>query len=109
LVADITVFHVEHGNFGYADLAGEMVDGTERISAEMTIRPAQSSSIETREQRFRGAKVISDTQRGNPLIENVLVFSLRPTSLLPTKQYVGGSDVESHLPRSFGAHQVLCR
>jgi dihydroorotase len=37
-VADIAVLRVEHGNFGYADLAGGKVDGTERIVAEMTIR-----------------------------------------------------------------------
>jgi dihydroorotase len=37
-VADIAVLRVEQGNFGYADLAGGKVDGTERILAEMTIR-----------------------------------------------------------------------
>jgi dihydroorotase len=37
-VADIAVLRVEHGKFGYADLAGGKVDGTERILAEMTIR-----------------------------------------------------------------------
>jgi dihydroorotase len=40
-VADIAVLRVEHGNFGYADLAGGKVDGTERILAEMTIRAGQ--------------------------------------------------------------------
>ena len=30
-VADIAVLRVDHGNFGYADLAGGKVDGTERI------------------------------------------------------------------------------
>jgi dihydroorotase len=40
-VADIAVLRVEHGNFGYADLSGGKVDGTERISAEMTIRAGQ--------------------------------------------------------------------
>jgi dihydroorotase len=40
-VADIAVLRVEHGKFGYADLAGGKVDGTERISAEMTIRAGQ--------------------------------------------------------------------
>jgi dihydroorotase len=37
-VADIAVFRVDHGTFGYADLAGGKVDGTERIVPEMTIR-----------------------------------------------------------------------
>jgi dihydroorotase len=37
-VADIAVLRVEHGTFGYADLAGGKVDGTERILPEMTIR-----------------------------------------------------------------------
>jgi dihydroorotase len=37
-VADIAVLHVDHGTFGYADLAGGKVDGTERIVPEMTIR-----------------------------------------------------------------------
>lgn len=37
-VADIAVLRVDHGNFGYADLAGGKVDGTERIVPEMTIR-----------------------------------------------------------------------
>ena len=37
-IADIAVLRVEHGNFGYADLAGGKVDGSERILAEMTIR-----------------------------------------------------------------------
>jgi dihydroorotase len=37
-VADIAVLRVDRGNFGYADLAGGKVDGTERIIPEMTIR-----------------------------------------------------------------------
>jgi dihydroorotase len=37
-VADIAVLRVDHGQFGYADLAGGKVEGSERISAEMTIR-----------------------------------------------------------------------
>jgi dihydroorotase len=37
-VADIAVLRVEQGNFGYADLAGGKVEGSERILAEMTIR-----------------------------------------------------------------------
>jgi len=37
-VADIAVLRVEQGNFGYADLAGGKVDGSERIVPEMTIR-----------------------------------------------------------------------
>lgn len=37
-VADIAVFQVDHGTFGYADLAGGKVDGAERIVPEMTIR-----------------------------------------------------------------------
>jgi dihydroorotase len=37
-VADIAVLRVEHGNFGYSDLAGGKVDGSERILPEMTIR-----------------------------------------------------------------------
>jgi dihydroorotase len=37
-VADIAVFRLDHGNFGYADLAGGKVDGTERIVPEMTVR-----------------------------------------------------------------------
>jgi dihydroorotase len=37
-VADIAVLRVDHGNFGYADLAGGKVDGSERIVPEMTIR-----------------------------------------------------------------------
>jgi dihydroorotase len=34
----LPVLRVEHGNFGYADLACGKVDGSERILAEMTIR-----------------------------------------------------------------------
>jgi dihydroorotase len=37
-IADIAVFRLDHGNFGYADLAGGKVDGTERIVPEMTVR-----------------------------------------------------------------------
>jgi dihydroorotase len=37
-VADIAVLGVEHGDFGFADLAGGKVNGTERIVPEMTIR-----------------------------------------------------------------------
>jgi dihydroorotase len=37
-VADIAVLRVDHGHFGYADLAGGKVDGTERIVPEMTLR-----------------------------------------------------------------------
>jgi dihydroorotase len=37
-VADIAIFRLDHGNFGYADLAGGKVDGTERIVPEMTVR-----------------------------------------------------------------------
>jgi dihydroorotase len=37
-VADIAVLRVDHGDFGYADLAGGKVSGTERIVPEMTIR-----------------------------------------------------------------------
>ncbi len=37
-VADIAVLRLEHGKFGYADLAGGKIDGSERILAEMTIR-----------------------------------------------------------------------
>jgi dihydroorotase len=37
-VADIAVLRVEQGKFGYADLAGGKVDGSERIVPEMTIR-----------------------------------------------------------------------
>jgi dihydroorotase len=37
-VADIAVLRVDHGNFGYADLAGGKVEGTERIVLEMTVR-----------------------------------------------------------------------
>lgn len=37
-VADIAVLRLDHGHFGYADLAGGKVDGTERIVPEMTIR-----------------------------------------------------------------------
>ncbi|QNI36918.1 amidohydrolase/deacetylase family metallohydrolase [Edaphobacter albus] len=37
-VADIAVLRVDHGHFGYADLAGGKVDGTERIVPEMTVR-----------------------------------------------------------------------
>jgi len=37
-VADIAVLRVDHGRFGYADLAGGKVDGTERIVPEMTVR-----------------------------------------------------------------------
>ncbi|MBS1822869.1 MAG: amidohydrolase/deacetylase family metallohydrolase [Acidobacteria bacterium] len=36
--ADIAVLRVDHGSFGYADLAGGKVDGTERIVPEMTVR-----------------------------------------------------------------------
>jgi dihydroorotase len=37
-VADITVLRVDRGTFGYADLAGGKVEGTQRIVPEMTIR-----------------------------------------------------------------------
>ncbi len=37
-VADIAVLRIDHGQFGYADLAGGKVDGAERIVPEMTIR-----------------------------------------------------------------------
>jgi dihydroorotase len=37
-VADIAVLRIDHGDFGYADLAGGKVSGTERIVPEMTIR-----------------------------------------------------------------------
>jgi dihydroorotase len=37
-IADIAVLRVDHGKFGYADLAGGKVDGTERIVPEMTVR-----------------------------------------------------------------------
>jgi dihydroorotase len=37
-IADIAVLRIDHGHFGYADLAGGKVDGTERIVPEMTIR-----------------------------------------------------------------------
>jgi len=37
-VADVAVLGLEHGKFGFADLAGGKVDGTERIVPEMTIR-----------------------------------------------------------------------
>lgn len=37
-VADIAVLRVDHGRFGYADLAGGKVDGSERIVPEMTLR-----------------------------------------------------------------------
>jgi dihydroorotase len=40
-VADIAVLRVDHGHFGYADLAGGKVDGTERIVPEMTLRAGQ--------------------------------------------------------------------
>jgi dihydroorotase len=39
--ADIAVLRVDHGHFGYADLAGGKVDGTERIVPEMTVRAGQ--------------------------------------------------------------------
>jgi dihydroorotase len=39
--ADIAVLRVDHGHFGYADLAGGKVEGTERIVPEMTIRTGQ--------------------------------------------------------------------
>jgi dihydroorotase len=37
-VADIAVLRIDHGSFGYSDLAGGKVDGTERIVPEMTVR-----------------------------------------------------------------------
>jgi dihydroorotase len=37
-VADIAVLRVDHGTFGFADLAGGKVSGTERIVPEMTVR-----------------------------------------------------------------------
>ena len=37
-VADIAILRIDHGSFGYADLAGGKVDGTERIVPEMTVR-----------------------------------------------------------------------
>jgi dihydroorotase len=37
-IADIVVLRVDHGTFGFADLAGGKVMGTERIVPEMTIR-----------------------------------------------------------------------
>lgn len=40
-IADIAVLRVDHGHFGYADLAGGKVDGTERIVPELTIRAGQ--------------------------------------------------------------------
>ncbi|HEX2917397.1 MAG TPA: amidohydrolase/deacetylase family metallohydrolase [Edaphobacter sp.] len=40
-IADIAVLRLDHGHFGYADLAGGKVDGTERIVPEMTIRGGQ--------------------------------------------------------------------
>lgn len=40
-IADIAVLRVDHGHFGYADLAGGKVDGTERIVPEMTLRAGQ--------------------------------------------------------------------
>lgn len=36
--ADIAILRIDHGNFGYADLAGGKVNGTERIFPEMTLR-----------------------------------------------------------------------
>lgn len=40
-VADIAVLRVDHGSFGFADLAGGKVVGGERIVPEMTIRAGQ--------------------------------------------------------------------
>ncbi|HMG02836.1 MAG TPA: amidohydrolase/deacetylase family metallohydrolase [Edaphobacter sp.] len=40
-IADIAVLRVDHGHFGYADLTGGKVDGTERIVPEMTLRAGQ--------------------------------------------------------------------
>jgi dihydroorotase len=40
-VADIAVLRVDNGHFGYADLAGGKVEGTERIVPEMTLRAGQ--------------------------------------------------------------------
>jgi len=40
-IADIAVLRIDHGHFGYADLAGGKVDGTERIVPEMTVRAGQ--------------------------------------------------------------------
>ena len=37
-VADIAVLRVDHGTFGFADLAGGKVSGTERVVPEMTVR-----------------------------------------------------------------------
>ena len=37
-IADIAVLRLDHGQFGYADLAGGKVEGTERIFPEMTVR-----------------------------------------------------------------------
>jgi dihydroorotase len=37
-IADIAIFHISTGKFGFYDSAGERIDGTERIGAEMTIR-----------------------------------------------------------------------
>lgn len=36
--ADVAVFAIEKGKFGFADVAGGRVDGTERLRCEMTLR-----------------------------------------------------------------------
>jgi dihydroorotase len=36
--ADIAVFRVEQGKFGFADVAGGGIEGTERLTCEMTLR-----------------------------------------------------------------------
>ncbi len=35
------MLRVDHGHFGYADLAGGKWDGTERIVPEMTVRAGE--------------------------------------------------------------------
>jgi dihydroorotase len=37
-VADIAIFHLRTGKFGFYDSAGERIEGTQRVEAEMTIR-----------------------------------------------------------------------
>ncbi|MGP8246753.1 MAG: amidohydrolase/deacetylase family metallohydrolase [Bryobacteraceae bacterium] len=39
--ADVAVLRLENGRFGFADTAGERIEGTQRIACEMTIRAGQ--------------------------------------------------------------------
>jgi dihydroorotase len=39
--ADVAVLRLENGRFGFSDTAGERIEGTQRLTCEMTIRAGQ--------------------------------------------------------------------